>query len=166
MAQALFETGKHGLFVTSLDIDDAVASQSDMSDRRSKEVLPGDAPQDLAFGSRRDACRKQRRGGSINRSVAAACHLVQTPARQSSARQNAIYCLQAEREHLGPARPASFEPRYAIAKFGNDGCGDDDVHACSFQRSRCVWGFIVPLLFLFSDSRVNWVCRADLLHEG
>lgn len=136
MAQALFEAGKHGLFVASLYINDAIASQSDMGNCRSKQVLPGDAPKDLAFGPRRDACRKQCRSSTVNRTIATASHLVQAAEGKASTRQHAIYCLKAERQHLGTACPVPLEPRYAITKFGNDGLGADVVHAWSFQRSN------------------------------
>jgi len=54
VAQAFLETRQDGFVVAGLDIDHPARRETDLRQRRRKEVLMGDAPQHLALGSRRD----------------------------------------------------------------------------------------------------------------
>lgn len=90
MAKPFLETGEHGGFIARLNIDDAAGKQPGLSERRRKEILPGDAPEHLAFGARGNAGGKERRRGAIDRPVAAAGDLVQRAERQPASRQRLV----------------------------------------------------------------------------
>ena len=109
MPQPFLETGQHRLLVAGLDIDHAVGREAGLGERRREEVLPGDAPQNLARGARGDPGGEQRRGRAIDRAVAAAGHLMQRAERQSASRQDAgrsPRCRTAARSGHGLGAPS------------------------------------------------------------
>jgi hypothetical protein len=87
--QSFLETGQDRLLVIRLDIDDPVGRQAGLRQGGGEEVLAGDTPEDLAAGPRRDSGGEQRRGGAIDRAVAAASDLMQRAQRQTFSRRAA-----------------------------------------------------------------------------
>lgn len=98
MPQTLFHAGEHGLVVAGLDIDHSVRDEPRLSDRRREQVGPCDAPEDLAFGSGRDARAEQCGRRAVDRAVAPASNLVKRAERESAARQTRIDVGDPERE--------------------------------------------------------------------
>lgn len=86
MTQPLFETGEHGILAAGLDIDDPGRRQASVGQRRGKQILPGDAPQDRPPAPRGDAGREQRGHRAMHRPVAAAGDLVQGAAGETASR--------------------------------------------------------------------------------
>ena len=101
---------------------------------RGEQILPGDAPQHLSFGARRDAGGEQGRRCAVDGGVAAACDLVQRAERQSPARQPAVDRLDAERKHRPRAQHPSFKVLNLLAKPQNGGWLDGSTHVL-FERS-------------------------------
>lgn len=123
MAKTFFKTGKHGLFVARLHIDHAVASKPHLSNRRSKQILPGNAPKHLAFGSGGNACCKQGCSRTMDRAIAAAGHFMQAAKCKPSTWQNAVYRFDAKGKNLRCTRPSSLQPFNTVTKLGKDRCG-------------------------------------------
>ena len=73
-------------------------TQAGLGQGRREQILPGDAPQHLALGPRRDAGGEQRRGRAVDRAVAAAGDLMQRAERQSASRQTPVDSLDSERQ--------------------------------------------------------------------
>lgn len=85
MTKPLLEAGKHGGFITGLDIDDATGQQAGLGERGRKEILPGAAAEHLALGPRCNAGGKKRRR-PVNRPIPSTRNLMQRPERQPSPR--------------------------------------------------------------------------------
>ena len=115
--QTLLETDENRLFVSRLDIDHAVGHEPGLHESRGEEVLPGDAPQHKAAGPGGDSRRKERRGGAVDRAMAAAGHLMQSAERQSASRQMPVDLLDAEGQHHSPACGRAREALDALAKL-------------------------------------------------
>lgn len=119
MPQTFFEAGEQGFVVTGFDIDHPVGVKSDLGDCRRKQILARHAPQHLALGSGRNARRKKRRGGAIERSIATTGNFMERAKCHTAPRQVAVDRGNAEGEHHSFARIAAFETRNAISKIGN-----------------------------------------------
>ena len=116
MTNALLETGQHRLLVAGIDIDHPVRAQTDLGQGRREQVLPGDAPQDLAPGPGGDAGREQRCGRPVDRGIAAAGHLVQRPERHPSPREPVVYGPDPERQDGAGALRQSLKLLNLLAK--------------------------------------------------
>ncbi len=103
MPQPFLETGEHGLVVTGLDIDDPIRRQPGLRDRRRKQILADDTPQDLPLGARHDAGGEQSRGGPVDSAVTPTSHLMQRPHGEPAAGQPTIDLSHAERQCSGRA---------------------------------------------------------------
>ena len=99
MPDPLLEARQHRLLVAGVDVDDAVRVKTDLGQSRREKVLPGDAPQNLALGARRDAGGKQGSHSAIDGGVATSCHFVQRPERQAPAGEPAIDGFDTKGEH-------------------------------------------------------------------
>ncbi len=86
MAQTLLETAQHSLFIASVDVDDPVAGQARLRERRCKEVCARDTPQDLSSGARCNPCSEQRRCRALHSAVAASRNLVKRAQREPTGR--------------------------------------------------------------------------------
>ena len=73
MPQSLLKAREHRWFVTRFHVDDAIGQEAGLGDGRREEVLPRDAPQDLASCARGE----QRSCRAVDRAIAAAGDLVQ-----------------------------------------------------------------------------------------
>ena len=129
MTHAFLETGQHGLLVAGVDVDDAIRGETDLGQGRREQILPGDAPQDLALGPRRDAGREQSRRGAVDGGVAAAGDLVQRPERQPATRQSVVDSLDPEREHSPGAQRHTLKALNLLAKPQDGGWLDRSTHA-------------------------------------
>ena len=77
MPQSLLKAREHRWFVTRFHVDDAIGQEAGLGDGRREEVLPRDAPQDLASCARGDSRGEQRSCRAVDRAIAAAGDLVQ-----------------------------------------------------------------------------------------
>jgi hypothetical protein len=96
---AFLETGHHRLFVTGVDVDDTVCSETYMGQSRREQILLGDAPQDLALCPGRDTCREQGGRCAIDGGVATSCHFVQRPECEPATGKAAVDRVEAERQY-------------------------------------------------------------------
>lgn len=116
------------MLVTSLDIDDPVGAQPDLSNRWREEVLSRDAPENLACGSRDDACCKKGRRCTIDCTIPAACDFMQGSQGQPTTRQVPINDIDPERkDHTLRGRP-TFKTSDLLAKLGDHRSVDGLVH--------------------------------------
>lgn len=122
------EAGEHRGLVAGLDMDDTAGQQPRLGQRWGEEILPGDAPEHLAPGACCNAGGEERRGGPIDRPVAASCHLMQRPERQSASRQHLVDTGNAERKHRTMARRPAFEARDSLAKRSDSRAGGRLTH--------------------------------------
>lgn len=127
MPDRLFEAGEHRFLVASVDVDDTVWSKTDLSQSRREQVLPGNAPKDLAFGPRRDAGCEQSCSGPVDGGVAAACDFVQRAERQASTRQSCIDGLDAKREDRAGAQ-RRLKPLNLLTETANSRRSVDVIH--------------------------------------
>jgi len=67
--KALLKAGQHAFLGPGLHMDDPIGRQSSLRQRRGKQILTGDAPQDLTASPRRDPGREQ----GCRRAVTRAC---------------------------------------------------------------------------------------------
>ena len=102
--------------------------ETDLGQRRREQVLPGDAPQHLALGPRRDAGGEQRGRSAIDGGVAAARDLVQRPKRQPAARKPAVDGLDPERQYRSGAQRRSLKALNLLAKATDCRWLDGDTH--------------------------------------
>ena len=146
MTDAFLETRKHRLLVAGVDVDDAVGGETDLGQGRREQVLPGDAPQDLAFGPRRDAGGEQRCRCAVDGGVAAAGDLVQRPKRQPAAREPAVDGLDAERQYGPRAQRHALKALNLLAKPQDGGWLDRSTHALvkRFQDGIVLDLFVSP----------------------
>ncbi len=77
MAEPFLHAGQHGLVIAGFEIDYAIGRETSLSDRRREEIWTGDAPQNLALGSSRDARAEQGCCGAIDRAIPTAGDLMQ-----------------------------------------------------------------------------------------
>ena len=134
MTDPFLETCEHAFLVAGVDVDDAVRGETDLGQSRCKQILPGDAPQDLSFGARRDAGGEESGRRAVDGGIAAAGDLVQRPERQPAARQPAVDRLDAERKHRPRAQRHALKALNLLAKPQNGGWLDGSTHAL-FERS-------------------------------
>jgi hypothetical protein len=140
--QTLLETDENRLFVSRLDIDHAAGHEPGLRESRGEEVLPRDAPQHKAAGPGGDSRRKERRGGAVDRAMAAAGHLMQSAERQSASWQMPVDRLDAEGQHQSPAASRALEAPDVLAKLLDTGTGDGRAHILGKML-----GCYVPYLF-------------------
>jgi hypothetical protein len=81
------EARQHRFLVAGVDVDHAVRTEADLSQRRRKQVLPGNAPQDFALGPGRDAGGEPGGRGAVDGGIAISRHFVQRPERQPTQRR-------------------------------------------------------------------------------
>ena len=84
MPQTFLETDEDRLLIARFDIDHAIGHESGLRESRGKKIRARKAPQNLSPRAGRDPRRKERRGGGVDRVIAAARHLVQGAKRQSA----------------------------------------------------------------------------------
>jgi len=77
MPQAFLATGEHRLFIAAFEIDDTVGLQANLRESWSKQVRPGDAPEDLALNAGRNSGREESGRCIIDRTIVAASDLMQ-----------------------------------------------------------------------------------------
>lgn len=77
MAKPLLHAGKDVFVVISLDVDDPVGLQTDLSKGRREEICLRNAPQHFALGTGGDAGAEQCGCRAIDRSVSASGDFVQ-----------------------------------------------------------------------------------------
>ncbi len=99
MPDSFFETGEHRLLVAGVHVDDPVRGETDLGQRRREQILPGDAPQDLAFGSSGDAGGEQGRRRAVDGGIATSRHFVQRPERQTATGKAAVDVIEAKRKY-------------------------------------------------------------------
>ncbi len=128
MTDAFLETGEHRFLITGVDIDDAVGGETDLGQRRREQVLPGDAPKDLALGPSRDAGGEQGGRCAVDGGVAAAGDFVQRPERQPAARQSAIDGRNAERKNRAGAQRRTLKALNLLAESSDGRWLDGDTH--------------------------------------
>ncbi len=116
MTNSLLETCQHRFLVAGVDIDDAVRGKTDLGKCRRKQILPGDAPQDLAFGPGRDAGGEQGGCRAVDCSIATSRHFVQGPERQATARKATVDRLDAERQYGPGARLGALKALNLLTK--------------------------------------------------
>jgi len=90
-----------------------------LGERRRKQVLPGDAPKDLAPGPARDARGEQGGRSTIDRRVATSRHFVQRPERQAAAGKAAVDGRHSERKHRPGAQRRALKALNLLAKPQN-----------------------------------------------
>ena len=130
MPNPFLETGQHRFLITGVDVDDPVRAEADLRERRREQILPSDAPQDLAFGARRDAGGEQRGRSTIDGGVATSRHFVQRPKCQPAAGQAAVDGLDAERQYNGPgAQLGALKALNLLTKPQDGGWLDRSTHA-------------------------------------
>jgi hypothetical protein len=133
VTDSFLETRQHGLLVAGIDVDDAVGVETDLGQGRREKVLPRDAPEHLALGSRRDARGEQGGRGAVDGGVATSRHFVQRPERQPSAREAPVDGLDAERKHRPGTQRRALKTLYLLAKPQDGGWRDRSTHAL-FER--------------------------------
>ncbi len=120
IAQPFLEAGQHSFIITRFDVDHPIRRQSSLGNRRSKQILPDNTPQNLTLGPGGDARREQSRRRAINRPITAASDLVQRAHRQATARQTQINLGQTERQNLGFTPATSLDSPDFLAQTLND----------------------------------------------
>ena len=128
MPQAFLETDEDRLLIARLDIDHAVGHEPGLRKGRGEEVRAREAPQDLSPRAGRDPRRKERRGGAIDRAIAAARHLMQCARAPTPSRQMPVDRLDAEGQHCPPLASRALKPPDARAKLLDTGAGDGCAH--------------------------------------
>ena len=116
---SFLETGEHRLLVAGVDIDNPVRGETDLGERRRKQVLPGDAPKDLAPGPPRDASGEQGGRSTIDRRVATSRHFVQRPERQPATGKAAVDSRDTERKNGPGAQRRALKTLNLLAKPQN-----------------------------------------------
>ncbi len=134
MPKPVLEARQQGLLVTGFDEDDPPWGETRLGDRRSEEVLTGDAPQDFALRPCGDPGGEKRRGRPVDRAIPAARDLVQGTEREAAARQASVDLRHTERQGLPNPRVPSLEPLDALAKVGQDGCVGQAGHWLATDR--------------------------------
>ena len=124
--------------------------ETDLGQCRREQILPGDAPQDLAFGPRRDAGGEQGGRSAVDGGVATAGDLVQRPERQPAARKPAVDGLDAERQHGPGAQRHALKALNLLAKPQNGGWLDRSTHVL-FKRFQD--GIVLDLFVSASKSQ-------------
>ena len=114
--------------VARLDIDYAIGHEPGLREGRGEEVRPREAPQNLSPRAGRDTRRKERRGGAMDRAIAAARHLMQRAERQSASGEMPVELFNAEGQHSPPAASRALEAPDARAKLLDTGTGDGCAH--------------------------------------
>jgi hypothetical protein len=134
MAQTLLETGQHRLLVARLDIDHPVRGQANLRQRRREQIGLGHAPQHLACCACGDTSCEQCCRRTMDRTFAAACHLMQAAQRQPALRQMLVDGGQAERQDGMSARRSGLQPLDADPEIVDDGMRTGGVHAHGWPR--------------------------------
>lgn len=109
MAQPFFDTGQHGLVVARLDVDHAIGREARLSQRWGKEIRPGDDPENLAPGSRRNPGGEESRGRAIDGAVAAAGYFMECAERETTAGKARVDLGDPERKHRFCAPASAFD---------------------------------------------------------
>src|SRR5205807_8955855 len=107
--QAFLETDEDRLLAARLDIDHAIGHEPSLREGRGEQILPGETPEHPATQPCSDSRRKERRGGAVDRAMAAAGHLMQRAKRQSASRQMPVDRLDAEGQHQSLAASCALE---------------------------------------------------------
>ncbi|NKF14869.1 hypothetical protein HER20_31025 [Rhizobium sp. BUS002] len=116
-----FLEGFENVFLSDrFNIDDAIRVKADLSQCRGKEVGTGQAPNDLAFGSRRDTGNKKRRCGRIYRPCSTSGKLVHCSIGQPAARKVFVDLDHPKWQDGLRSRNRPFEMMDAISKIGDD----------------------------------------------
>jgi hypothetical protein len=89
----------------------------------------------------------ERRGGAVDRVMAAARHLMQRAERQAASRQMPVDRLNPEGQHQSPAAGRVFEAPDALTKLLDTGTGDGRVHVLG----NGLGGWYVPYLFSLGE---------------
>jgi hypothetical protein len=129
VTNAFLETCEHRFFVAGVDVDDPVRGETDLGERRREQILPSDAPEDLAFRARRDAGGEQGGRCAVDGGVATSRHFVQSPTRQAAARKAAVDCLDAERQYGPDAQLGALKALNLLTKPQDGGWLDRSSHA-------------------------------------
>ena len=125
MPQAFFHREEDIGVAARLDMDHAVGVQPREVKGRGEQVVPAQAPEDGALGSREDAGEEDRRARIVGQ-VGASGDLMERAGRDAAARKPRIDRLDAERNDLVP-RAHALDPRNCGAKIGEDGRVVHDV---------------------------------------
>ncbi len=123
MPQSLLEAGQQALLIPRLQIDQPVRFKADLLERRGEQVGLGDAPQDRAGQSGRDAGGEQRRRRAVDRAVPAARHFVKGAERQPAQGQGGVHGRHAEGKDAGRAAAVRLEMLDPGAQGGELGGG-------------------------------------------
>lgn len=164
MPQTLFEGLENRAFVPRLDIDDPCCRKADLGDGWGEEVLPGHAPEHLAFGPRDNTGCKERRSRAIDRPVAAPSHLMKRPQSQTSSRKMAIDDIDAKGQDGPLGGGAALEAFNPVAKICDGGIVDGLAHGVFVPvRMKRNWIAIVPYLFLYPSQSQLKAERPDAI---
>ena len=137
------QTDEDRLLIARLDIDHAIGHEPGLREGRGEQVLPGETPEHPATQPRSNSRRKERRGGAVDRAMAAAGHLMQRAERQSPTREMLVDRLDAEGQYQSPATGRALEAPDARAKLLETGTGD----GCAHVLGNGLGGEYVPYLF-------------------
>ena len=121
MPDAFLEACQHRLLIAGVHVDDAVGGEADLGQRGREQVLPSDAPKNLAPGARCYPGREQGRSGTIDGGIATSRHLVQRPERQPAAGKAGVDGTDTERQDLAGAQRRPFKPLNLLAETTNGG---------------------------------------------
>lgn len=116
-AQAFLKTIQHAFFITALHHDQTILRETGLRQCRHEKIRPGYAPEDFTRYARRNSCRKQGRCCSINRTIAASTHLVQTSHLQASAWQMVVDGGNSEWQIIMMTRRALRDPLEPFPQF-------------------------------------------------
>jgi hypothetical protein len=164
MSKTFLETGKQGLVVASLNINNPAGRQACLGNGGREKVLAGYTPQHFSGRSCGNSRGKQGRRRSVHRTITSACNLMQTCQRQSSAGKNSVDGRDAKGNDRTPTRVSALKPRDAISKF--DDSGTDNVVAHTEQDSNLGFptGFRVDM-FLICSVQPNESIRQSAPHR-
>jgi len=129
VTNAFLETRQHRFLIAGVDVDDPVRRETDPRQRWREQILPGDAPQDLAFRARRDAGGEEGGRSAVDGGIATSRHFVQRPERQAAARQSAVNGLDPKREHSPGTLLQALKALNLLAKPQNGGWLDRSTDA-------------------------------------
>ena len=125
VAQAFFHREQDIGVAARLDVDHAIGMQSREVKGRGEQVVPAQAPEDGALGSREDAGEEDRRACIVGE-IGASGNFMERAGRDPAAWKPRIDRLDAERNDLVP-RAHALDPRNFGAKIGEDGRVAHDV---------------------------------------
>lgn len=148
--QCFLEGFKNIFLPDCFDVDNAVRVEPDLGQPRREEIGPRQTPDDLACGSSRYTCNKNRGRGSIDRPYSPAGEFVDGPISQSTSRQVRVNLSHSKWKDRFSSCRSPFEMLDAVSKIGNNGIRAGPRHSKPSSKQ---------VFILFESEYVSYLFR-------